>query len=49
MEITEVLSDKVGVITDETVMKMLINCIKVISKHEIEFEFKCGLTAKESL
>lgn len=49
MEITEVLSDKEVVITDETVMKMLINYIKVNSKHEIEFEFKCGLTAKESL
>lgn len=49
MEITEVLSDKEIVNTDETVMKMLIDYIKVNNKHEIEFEFKCGLTAKESL
>lgn len=49
MEIAEVLSDKEVVITDETVMKMLIDYIKVNNKHEIEFEFKCGLTAKESL
>lgn len=49
MEITEVLSDKEVVITDDTIMKMLIDNIKVNNKHEIEFEFKCGLTAKESL
>lgn len=49
MEITEVLSDNSVNITDDTVMKMLIDYIKVNDKHEIEFEFKCGLTAKESL
>lgn len=49
IEIIEVFSDKEVVITDETVMKMLIYYIKVNNKHEIEFEFKCGLTAKESL
>lgn len=49
MEITEVLSDKEVVITDDTIMKMLIDYIKVNNKHEIEFEFKCGLTAEERL
>lgn len=34
---------------NETVMKMLIDYIKVNNKHEIEFKFKCGLTAKEIL
>lgn len=32
-----------------TIMKMLIDYIKVMGKHEIEFEFKCSLAAKESL
>lgn len=50
IEINEVLNDA-GKInrTDESIMKMLLDCIKVIGKNEIEFQFKCGTTIKEEI
>ncbi|MBQ6979548.1 MAG: recombinase family protein [Clostridia bacterium] len=42
--------DKGGVdITDIENMKNLLNCIRVINKHQIEFQFKCGLNVKEAI
>ncbi len=49
MQIIDVLSDKTMGYDNENVMKMLIENIKVIGKHEIEFQFKCGITAKEQI
>lgn len=34
---------------DKTVMRLLIERIKVISKHELEFRFKCGITITEKI
>jgi hypothetical protein len=47
--ITELLADNKVEITDETVMKNLLENIKVINKHEIEFQFKCGIKALERI
>lgn len=48
-EITEILSNwKIDEI-DESIMKMLIDCIKVVSKNEIEFQLKCGISVTEKL
>lgn len=35
--------------TDITVMRLLIDRIKVISKHELEFQFKCGINISEQI
>lgn len=48
-DITELLSDNKIEIIDENMMKNLLENIKVISKHEIEFQFKCGINATEKV
>ena len=48
-DIAELLSDNKVEITDESVMKSLLENIKVISKHEIEFQFKCGINEIEKI
>lgn len=49
LQITDVLTDKAMGYDNESIMKMLVETIKVINKHEIEFQFKCGITAKEQI
>ena len=47
--ITELLADNKVEITDETVMRSLLENIKVVGKHEIEIQFKCGIKVMESI
>ncbi|MDY6394746.1 MAG: recombinase family protein [Bacteroidales bacterium] len=47
--ISEQLTNGEMDITDIGNMKNLLNCIRVINKHEIEFQFKCGLNIKEAV
>uniref|UniRef100_UPI00272BE804 recombinase family protein n=1 Tax=uncultured Bacteroides sp. TaxID=162156 RepID=UPI00272BE804 len=35
--------------TDKDVMRKLLDAIKVISKHELEFQFNCGIDIKETV
>ena len=46
-DIIELLSNNKIEVTNETLMKNLLDNIKVISKHEIEFQFKCGIKVVE--
>ncbi len=34
---------------DKTIMRLLIESIKVIGKHELEFRFKCGINITETI
>ena len=34
---------------DTTIMRLLIGCIRVINKHEVEFQFKCGVIITEKV
>lgn len=44
------LLDNIGTdYTDEGVMRTLIDCIKVEGKHDIEFQFKCGVDIHETI
>ncbi|MCM1532846.1 MAG: recombinase family protein [Ruminococcus flavefaciens] len=35
--------------TDSTVMRLLLENIKVVGKHELEFQFKCGINITETI
>lgn len=48
-DITELLTDNIIHLTDETIMKRLLENIKVVSKHEIELQFKCGIKSLERI
>ena len=47
-QIKEALNNK-STMTTESLLKLLIDCIKVINKHEVEYQFKCGVNVVERL
>jgi DNA invertase Pin-like site-specific DNA recombinase len=48
-QINAILTDDTIDCADAGVMKILLDCIKVIDKHHVEFQFKCGLNATETI
>ena len=49
MELANILDGDSALLSDENIMKLLIEEISVISKHEVEFQFKCGVSKIESI
>lgn len=49
LEIADALGSEETDFTDDTIKRLLLDCIKVVSKNEIEFQFKCGVTLTEKL
>lgn len=48
-EINVILSDESVDLLDSQIMRTLLNCIKVIDKHTVEFQFNCNLNIIEKL
>ena len=48
-EINAILSDESVDLLDSQIMRTLLNCIKVIDKHTVEFQFNCNLNIIEKL
>ena len=48
-EINNILSDESVDLLDSQIMRTLLNCIKVIDKHTVEFQFNCNLNIIEKL
>lgn len=48
-EINSILSDESVDLLDSQIMRTLLNCIKVIDKHTVEFQFNCNLNIIEKL
>ena len=48
-EINSILSDETVDLLDSQIMRTLLNCIKVIDKHTVEFQFNCNLNIIEKL
>ena len=48
-EINTILSDESVDLLDSQIMRTLLNCIKVIDKHTVEFQFNCNLNIIEKL
>lgn len=48
-EINAILSDESVDLLDSQIMRTLLNCIKVIDKHTVEFQFNCNINIIEKL
>ena len=48
-EINDILSDESVDLLDSQIMRTLLNCIKVIDKHTVEFQFNCNINIIEKL
>ncbi len=48
-EINDILSDETVDLLDAQIIRTLLNCIKVIDKHTVEFQFNCNLNIIEKL
>ena len=48
-EINRILSDETVDLFEPKTMRALLDCIKVVNKHTIEFQFKCDLIIQEYL
>lgn len=48
-EINRILSDETVDLFEPQTMRALLDCIKVVNKHTIEFQFKCNLIIQEHL
>jgi flagellar basal body-associated protein FliL len=48
-EINRILSDETVDLFEPQTMRALLDCIKVVNKHTIEFQFKCDLIIQEYL
>lgn len=48
-EINRILSDETVDLLDAQIMRTLLNCIKVIGKHNVEFQFNCNLNIIEKI
>ena len=48
-EINRILSDETVDLFEPQTMRALLDCIKVVNKHTIEFQFKCDLIIREYL
>ena len=48
-EINNILSDESVDLLDSQIMRKLLNCIEVIDKHTVEFQFNCNLNIIEKL
>lgn len=49
VEAIRILQDGEVDIDNPNIMRSLLDCVKVISKHELEFQFKCGVVIKQTL
>ena len=47
--INRILSDETVDLFEPQTMRALLDCIKVVNKHTIEFQFKCDLIIQEYL
>ena len=48
-EAYELIDDAKANCTDKDVMRKLLDAIKVIDKHELEFQFNCGIDIRETV
>lgn len=48
-EINRILSDEIVDLLDSQIMRTLLNCIKVIDKHNVEFQFNSNLNIIEKI
>ena len=48
-EINAILNDESVNLLDSQIMRTLLNCIKVIDKYTVEFQFNCNINIIEKL